>query len=154
MSHGSDKKQDWVDLMLQALQPFTLHLLWDVTKEVSALVNKYQNRAESEQQQHFDSQPLQVSKTRDSTVGSGQASVSAHLMATGPNTDATQAPDIPPDVSCQLARDKSQTYSQDTDRSFYLPAAVQVFRRFGRRRRPCIEWVMGEVQAAAEFQFC
>lgn len=58
-----------------------------------------------------------------------------------------------PQVFCQLVRDKAQTCYPDTDRSFYQPAAVPVFRRFGRRR-PCSEWVMDEVPAAAEFQYC
>lgn len=61
MSHGTDEKQAWVDWMLQALQPLTRHLWRDFTKEAFALVNKYQDRAESEQQQHVESQPLQQS---------------------------------------------------------------------------------------------
>uniref|UniRef100_K1PGT8 Uncharacterized protein n=1 Tax=Magallana gigas TaxID=29159 RepID=K1PGT8_MAGGI len=61
VSHGSDEKQAWVDWMLQALQPLTRHLWRDFTKEAFALVNKYQVRAESEQQQHVESQPLQQS---------------------------------------------------------------------------------------------
>lgn len=61
MSHGSDEKQAWVDWMLQALQLLTRHLWRDFTKEAFALVNKYQDRTESEQQQHFESQPLQQS---------------------------------------------------------------------------------------------
>lgn len=57
-----------------------------------------------------------------------------------------------PQVFCQLVRDKAQTCYPDTDRSFYQPEAVPVFRRFGRPR-PCSEWVMDEVPAAAEFQY-
>ncbi|XP_061186715.1 uncharacterized protein LOC133194821 [Saccostrea echinata] len=59
MSHSSDEKQAWVDWMLQALQPLPRHLWWDFTKEAFALVNKYQDRADSEQQEHFAPQPLQ-----------------------------------------------------------------------------------------------
>ena len=51
MSHVSDEKQAWVEWMLQALRPLPKHLWREYTKDAFALVNKYIERAESEQLQ-------------------------------------------------------------------------------------------------------